>query len=252
MKNKNINDFNKFNSSKMHYYIKGLQEPSKYIYSKDEINQLEQFIKNKYGEYTSVYHELYSPDIHLDILIVPPSKKDNYYKLITKGMGAYKMNVPQQLKDCDIDRAELVIYLPPDWNFNQKDNSWIISLLKVIARTPIFENGWIGYGQTFSQTIEGTMPYSSNTGFSNAILFNSNDYLKNKNELYIPTKGKINFFQVVPIYREEMIFAKLYGAKELTKVLSKESSQPIVHNFRKNCCEKEINILLEEEMEMER
>ena len=202
MENKNINEFSKFNSSKIHYYIKGLQEPPKYIYSKAEINQLEQFIKNKYGEYTSVYHELYSPDIHLDILIVPPSKKDNYYKLITKGMGAYKMNVPQQLKDCDIDRAELVIYLPPNWNFNQKDNGWIISLLKVVARTPIFENGWIGYGQTFSQTMEGTMPYSPNTGFSNAILFNSNDYLKNKNELYIPTKGKINFFQFVPIYRE--------------------------------------------------
>ena len=246
-----MSEMNKFNKSKMHYYIKGLQEPPQYVYSKEEIKQLENFVKNKYGEYTSVYHELYSPDIHLDILVVPPSKKDNYYKLITKGMEAYQMNVPNALKDHDIDRAELVIYLPPDWDFNQKDNGWVISLLKVIARTPIFENGWIGYGQTFSQNVEGTIPYSPNTTFSNAILFDSNDYLKDKNELYMQSKGRINFFQVVPIYREEMIYAKLNGAENLSEILSKEFKQPIVNNFRKNCCEEEINKLLEEEMEME-
>ena len=247
-----MSEMNKFNKSKMHYYIKGLQEPPKYVYSKEEVKQLENFVKNKYGEYTSVYHELYSPDIHLDILVVPPSKKDNYYKLITKGMGAYQMNVPNALKDHDIDRAELVIYLPPDWDFNQKDNGWVISLLKVIARTPIFENGWIGYGQTFSQNVEGTIPYSPNTTFSNAILFDSNDYLKNKNALCMSNKGRINFFQVVPIYREEMIYAKLNGAKNLSEILSKEFKQPIVNNFRKNCCEKEINKFLDEEMELER
>ena len=104
-----MSEMNKFNKSKMHYYIKGLQEPPKYVYSKEEVKQLENFVKNIYGVYTSVYHELYSPDIHLDILVVPPSKKDNYYKLITKGMGAYQMNVPNALKDHDIDRAELVI-----------------------------------------------------------------------------------------------------------------------------------------------
>lgn len=247
-----MNDMNNFNKSKMHYYIKGLQEPPKYIYSKEEANQLENFVKNKFGEYTSVYHELYSPDIHLDILVVPPTNKDNYYKLITKGMGAYQMNVPNDLKDYAIDRAELVVYLPHDWDFKQKDNGWIISLLKVIARTPIFENGWVGYGQTFSQNVEGTIPYSTNTKFSNAILFDSNDYLDNKDELYISTKGRINFFQVVPIYREEMIFAKLYGAENLAKILIKESEQSIVDNFRKNYCKDEISRLLEDEMEMER
>ena len=246
-----MNDMNNFNKSKMHYYIKGLQEPPKYIYSKEEANQLENFVKNKFGEYTSVYHELYSPDIHLDILVVPPTNKDNYYKLITKGMGAYQMNVPNDLKDYAIDRAELVVYLPHDWDFKQKDNGWVISLLKVIARTPIFENGWIGYGQTFSQNVEGTIPYSPNTTFSNAILFDSNDYLKDKNELYMQSKGRINFFQVVPIYREEMIYAKLNGAENLSEILSKEFKQPIVNNIRKNCCEEEINKLLEEEMEME-
>lgn len=237
---------------KLDYFQKGLREKPIYTYSKEEDFQLEEYVNNKFGKVDKVYHELYSPDIHLDILIIPPTKKENYYKLVTDGMGAYKMNVPDIIKNKGYDRAELVVYLPPDWDFKSKDNSWIINLLKVIARTPIFEKGWIGYGQTFSQNIEGTIPYSPNTGFSNAILFNSNDYLKNKNELYMPTKGKINFFQVVPIYREELIFAKLYGAKELAKVLSKESSYPIVDNFRKNCCEKEINKLLEEEMEMER
>ena len=41
-----------------------------------------------------LFHEIVSPDIHLDIIIVPPTEKNNYYKLITMGMGAYGMNVP--------------------------------------------------------------------------------------------------------------------------------------------------------------
>ena len=45
-----MNEINKFDKSKLHYYLKGLQEHPKYIYSKDEANYLEQFIKNKYGE----------------------------------------------------------------------------------------------------------------------------------------------------------------------------------------------------------
>ena len=35
-----------------------------------------------------------SPDIHVDIYIIEPTRKRNYYTLITSGMGAHRMNVP--------------------------------------------------------------------------------------------------------------------------------------------------------------
>lgn len=241
-----MSEMNKFNKSKMHYYIRGLQEPPKYVYSKEEVKQLENFVKNKYGEYTSVYHELYSPDIHLDILVVPPSKKDNYYKLITKGMGAYKMNVPSIINNKGYDRAELVMYLPPEWDFKNKDNNWIISQLKVIARTPIYENNWIGYGHTFSQSIDASITYSSNTKLSDIILFKSYDNSNCENKLYMDTKGQINFYQVFPIYREELEYAKLHGAESLEKLILGDYKKPIIDVSRKNFC---INKNIEKEID---
>ena len=44
-----------------------------------------------FGEVENVFHELVSPDIHVDICIVPPSEKRDYYTLVTMGMGAHRM-----------------------------------------------------------------------------------------------------------------------------------------------------------------
>ena len=59
-------------------------------------------------------HEIVSPDIHCDIVLVPPTDLSPYYKLVTMGAGAYKMNIPKELKSTICDRAEYVIFLPKD------------------------------------------------------------------------------------------------------------------------------------------
>lgn len=87
-----------------------------YLYSEKDLEEYEKYIKDNWGEYYEVFHEILSPDIHLDVIIVPPTKNNNYYKLITMGMGAYKMNVPENLKQYELERAELVMYLPTTWN----------------------------------------------------------------------------------------------------------------------------------------
>lgn len=42
------------------------------VYSEDEMSAIEQHIKNTFGEFENVFHELVSPDIHVDICVVPP------------------------------------------------------------------------------------------------------------------------------------------------------------------------------------
>ncbi len=74
------------------------------------LDRYEAFISEQFGEYEQVFHEIVSPDIHLDIIIVPPTEKNNYYKLITMGMGAYGMNVPDNLREYQLERAELVLF----------------------------------------------------------------------------------------------------------------------------------------------
>ena len=43
------------------------------IYTEDEMSAIEQHIKNTFGEFENVFHELVSPDIHVDICVVPMS-----------------------------------------------------------------------------------------------------------------------------------------------------------------------------------
>ena len=93
-----------------------------YLYTEQEIGEYECYIQENFGEYKEVLHEIISPDIHLDIILVPPTDEDPYYKLVTMGMGAYTMNVPEELKDKDLEYAEMVLYLPKSWNIKSTDS----------------------------------------------------------------------------------------------------------------------------------
>lgn len=51
-----------------------------YLYSERELKKLDTFIENEYETYLEVFHEILSPDIHLDAVIVPPTEEQPYYK----------------------------------------------------------------------------------------------------------------------------------------------------------------------------
>ena len=49
---------------------------------------IEGHIQQYFGDFEHVFHELASPDIHVDICVVQPSAERDYYTLVTMGMGA--------------------------------------------------------------------------------------------------------------------------------------------------------------------
>ena len=111
---------------------------------------VEGHIQQYFGKFENVFHELVSPDIHVDICVVPPSEERDYYTLVTMGMGAHRMNVPEELAEYKLERAELAIALPADWKLDQesmKDERWYwpIRLLKSLARLPINCDSWLGH-----------------------------------------------------------------------------------------------------------
>ncbi|MEG0366749.1 MAG: suppressor of fused domain protein, partial [Coprobacillus sp.] len=66
------------------------------LYNEQELNELEEYIADNFGDFKEVFHEIASPDIHVDIAVIEPNEKDDYYKLMTMGMGAHRMNVPAE------------------------------------------------------------------------------------------------------------------------------------------------------------
>ena len=209
----------------------------RYLYTEEEVEQYEKYIMEQFGEYEEVLHEIVSPDIHLDIIVVPPTEKNNYYKLITMGMGAYKMNIPRELKEDELERAELVLFLPPTWDIKseKEEDFWPIRQLKILARLPIQCDTWLGYGHTVSSDQENT-PYASNTKFCSMMLVNALNQDYENLDFRMSSKGKINFYQLFPLYKEELDYKQRNGANVFLDLFDEEDIMSIVNMNRKNYC----------------
>lgn len=189
------------------------------MYNKREMKAVDKFINRSFGECPTVFHEIVSPDIHVDICLIPPDRDRKFYTLVTMGMGAHKMNVPEELKEYKLERAELLITLPADWKIPDSDEKWYwpIRLLKSAARLPIACDTWLGWGHT----VDNQSEYAENTGFCGALLIDP--MVGSSNSCNLPNKEEVNFYQLLPIYRKEMEYKIKNGAEELLKLLSETS-----------------------------
>ena len=192
------------------------------VYTEEEMSAIEQHIKDTFGEFEHVFHDLVSPDIHVDICVVPPSEERNYYTLVTMGMGAHRMNVPVELAEYKLERAELAIALPPDWKLDEeslKDERWYwpIGLLKVLARLPISGDTWLGFGHTMDKQ----SPFAENTTLCGALLVGPQDVVWNGGEVCtLPSGEEVNFYQVIPLYRNELKYKLEHDADALLEKMA--------------------------------
>ncbi len=179
------------------------------MYDEEEILALETHIAKAYGEFDSVLHEIISPDIHVDICVIKPTKERNFYTLITMGMGAYKMDVPEEISNKS--RAELCIYLPNDWDINNDDEKfyWPMRWLKILARLPIEHKTWLGY----LHTIPSGEPLADNTELAGFILDIPNTITSE--ECKLPNGDIVNFYSLIPLYEEEMSYKVDNGGEAL-------------------------------------
>ena len=186
------------------------------VYSVEEMNVIEEHIQQYFGECKNVFHELVSPDIHVDICIVPPDGERNYYTLITMGMGAHRMNVPEELAEYKLERAELAIALPKNWKLTSEDFKneqwyWPVRLLKTLARLPISSNTWLGFGHTMDNEAD----FAKNTKLCAAMLTGPQGTEEGSEVCILPNGEEVNFYQVIPLYRDELEYKLAHDADAL-------------------------------------
>ena len=183
------------------------------VYTEEELDAVERHIETNFGTYANVFHEIVSPDIHLDICIVEPTEERSYYMLVTLGMGAHRMNVPAELAERKLERAELAIALPRDWNIheNAEEHYWPIRLLKTLARLPIEDNTWLGWGHT----IDGRSPYAKNTALSAALIVSGQVKKGGSNVCVLPDGDEVNFYQIIPLHKDELKYKLEHDADVL-------------------------------------
>ncbi len=203
------------------------------LYDEDELDILEEHIKDFYGDFPTVFHEIASPDIHCDVYIIPPNDEKKYYTLITVGMGAHIMDIPDDLDQSEHGRAELLICLPPDWKVGENKDEWFwpISLLKNLSRLPINHNSWLGWGHS----VDNQQPYAENTELCGSLLIYPENVEDGAEYCVLPNGDRVNFFEVIPLYREEMNFKIDNGTTAVLEQMQQVSH--IVDINRPNCCE---------------
>ena len=199
-------------------YKKDMEEANKLsnevkMYSEDEMLAVENHIEKYFGKFENIVHEIISIDVHVDICIIPPSKTRNYYTLVTMGMGSYKMNVPEEMKEDNISRAELLITLPADWEIGSSDEKWYwpFRLLTMLAHLPHETYSWLGWGHS----IDYREPYAENTALCSSILVEQQISDEDCDTCTLPDGSIVNFYQVIPLYRNELLYKINYGADAL-------------------------------------
>lgn len=173
------------------------------------IGEVTDHVERNVGKIDWVFHEIVSDDLHIDVHIVKPTKKRPRYVAITSGMSCLPMAVPPEASELRF--AELVISLPVSWPMRTSDwkdekNYWPIRLLKQLARYPFETKRYIRRGHTL-QNDDPPTPYGPGTKQCAALVLSpldcgGSDFWT----LRLPRGEVINFYSLIPIYLEEMVF----------------------------------------------
>ena len=207
------------------------------LYSEKDEDEVVECIKEDYGDFQNVLHEVVSTDIHLDVALIPPQEDRDYYTLCTIGAGAYRMEIERDIRIEHhlSEHSEYIMYLPSDWkldeeSLNDEANYWPIRLLNNTARLPLLTDSWFTIGHT-TGTEEG-MPYSEEYPYNSAILTYPAPFVATRENKCNLSSGKtILFHHILPITQEELEFKNENGTEALLKRI-----------FPKGCDEMDIMI----------
>ena len=192
------------------------------VYMDEICDHFEKYI----GKIDSVFHELISEYVHIDVHWIKPTPETPYHVLFTTGMSDYPMYLPEGL-DAPND------YSHADEAFKDDDNYWPIYFLKMIARFPHRYKTWMAEGHTIPNGPDAEP--IANTNFGCILLMPP--YLSAPQEflkLHAEDGTIINFYSILPIYPEEMDLKLEEGVDALLNLFDEYEISEVIDIHRKN------------------
>lgn len=206
------------------------------------IEEISNHIEQHLGPIDTVFHELVSDTVHIDVHIVLPNETCDEIRLVTSGMSDLPMSVPEGSGRPKF--AELMVTLPPHWKLDQesfKDEDWYwpVRLLKSLARLPHKHGTWLGFGHTVPNG-NPAEPYAANTSFTGAIVLPPVTATSEFSQLTIPGIKDVQFYAVVPLYAEEMELKLRKGTDELLERFDRNGVDDKIRLDRQNVARRKI------------
>lgn len=196
----------------------------------DILGHVRLHIDKYFGTYTeSIIDDSDNP---LEVAIIPPRLEHDYYTLVTIGMSRYRMHFPEERREEKLERAELLINLPADWELThdgilEEKWKWPLRMLLITAQFPM-KNAEVGLEAkaTLMDGEEG-VPLSEDTALCGGILLWPGVFGEESFACHLPDGDDVNFYQLIPLYKEEVQYKLKHGADALLDLCPDESLEVI-------------------------
>jgi hypothetical protein len=214
------------------------EEPSPWqpVQGEECIEQISSHIEAHLAQVESVFHEIVSDTVHIDVHFVKPVESFPFIRLITSGMSDLPMGVPD---GSDVPKyLELQITLPGKWRLDEASMRveqwyWPVRLLKTLARLPHKYQTWLGLGHSMPNG-DPPQPYATNTTLCGAVIVPSVTVPEGFRTLRISDDKVIHFMAAVPVHKGEMDFKLRSGSDALTECFDRHGITDIVDLQRRD------------------
>lgn len=198
----------------------------------DILGHVKVHIDQYFGIYTQILTDYSNPKYPIEITIIPPRLEHDYYTLVTVGLSRHRMHFSEERREENLERAELLINLPPDWKLTKdalKDETWYwpIRMMLATAYFSIEDPNVCLESRTTLMEGEDGVPFAEGTDLRGEILFWPGPFGQDAFACRLPGGEEVNFYQVIPLYREELQYKLEHGADALLDLCSDESLEVI-------------------------
>ncbi len=201
------------------------------LYTEYEHTQVMEYITKKFGSISMMLPDPHPTHIYTEIAVIDQMEESPFKLLVTIGMGANRMKIPEAASSYSSERIELVMFL------DQKSSSDVIaeacSLLRSLSKLPSESGEPILHGQLYSYDgpVFDSMPYRF-CMITDPLIFAHRSF--NTLSLGGNDEDTVCFLAVIPLYDEEADYRKDNGPDDLIKRL--HSTDWILTPNRPNRC----------------
>ena len=181
-----------------------------------------------------IIHEIKSVGVHIDTYIFPPNEERPFTTAATVGMGARPLETTEICASCKaaLDasgavaerHSELIMYLDPNWDFDDPVGLYPILMMTFVARSPHVDRHSFGWGMSY-QFPERVVPEGSllTNGYVMKPVWENVDGELDDFAIFEMPDGEVcNIYWLVPVTTAECYIKRTQGPKALGKILGEK------------------------------
>lgn len=156
-------------------------------YTPKQMEKIQEFIEETFGEIEYITHEIESKYVHTDAAVIKDFEGAG--GIVTFGMGAEESYSPLD----EFKHTELIAYVSPEFDFKTEEGLILANELIGLTKVPFRDNTWFGMGHT----VPTSKKFKEHFGYDAFLM------AKISQTCQIKGVGDVSFLLMIPIYNDE-------------------------------------------------